>query len=225
MKLAIPTSSLTMMPSNGSASMHQRPTTTPCPLTNSQAPSPLTPPCMTTLHSYLRTPALNYLPAFSIMNLITPKQYAPPHLRTSPRQPPYSCVMQEHQSTRRVMSPDPLLRAGEHWYLDHVSEAPSRPSTPAFTAATYTTNPLCAPPPLSPTGITPIMNVPIVEAYTTCPLSAQSSSLKHMIICHTSRHLLSQYPQSLRRDHSSLPNIWNAWSSPYQGGLGSLSLS
>src|SRR6266851_4695941 len=63
------------------------------------------------------------------------------------------------------MSPNPLLMVGEHQYLDRTSGAPSKPLTPAFIVVTHTTNPSCAPLPLSLTEITPTINVPIAEAY------------------------------------------------------------
>jgi hypothetical protein len=61
---------------------------------------------------------------------------------------PLPYMMQEHQSTRRVMSPDLCLKAGEGQYLDHTLGVPLKLLTTAPTVATSITTPPCAPLPL-----------------------------------------------------------------------------
>ena len=91
----------------------------------------------------------------------------------------------------KIMSPNSHLQVGEHQYLNRASEALLKPTIHAYTAVTCTISPSCAPPPLLPTGIMPAVNALIAEAYTTHPLSVQSSSLKRVTIYHASRNLLS----------------------------------
>jgi hypothetical protein len=79
---AIPTSSPTKMLSAGSTSMHQRPITTPHPLTCTPEPFPLTTPCQkTTPHSSLRTHHPNFPSVHNAMTTIARTPYASPLLK------------------------------------------------------------------------------------------------------------------------------------------------
>jgi hypothetical protein len=182
----------------GSTSMHQKPTTTPHLLTHTLEPSPLMTPCQTTtLHSSLKTHHLNFpsVPNVTIITAQTP--YASPPLK---RTWPFLCMMQEHQSTRRVMSPDLAIK--------HASTNISPEGLQ-----------------LEPTGTMPIMNAPTVEGYTTHLLNAQSLSHKRSIMHRASRQLLSQYLQSLKKACPLPTNIQNGRSSLYPRGLGNLGLN
>jgi hypothetical protein len=65
---------------------------------------------------------------------------------------PLPYMMQEHQSTRRVMSPDSHLEIGERQYLDCALGAPLKSLKTVSTVATSTMTPPCAPPPLHSRG-------------------------------------------------------------------------
>jgi hypothetical protein len=194
-RLATPISKPTKMLNTGSTFMHRRPITMPHLLTHTPEPSPLTTPYQTTTpNSSLRTRHLNFPSVHNAMTTIARTPYASPLLkRTWPS--PY--VMQEHQSTRRVMSPDLAVK--------HTSTNISPGGLQ-----------------LESTGTMPIVNVPTVVGYTTRLLNAQSSSHKCSTMHRASRRILSRYLQSLRKARPLLATIQSARSNPYHGGQGSL---
>jgi hypothetical protein len=198
MKPVTPTSSPTRTLSAGSTSMHRRPITTPHPLTHTLEPSPSMTPCQTTTpHSSLRIHHPSSPSAPNATTTIAGTPYAsPPSKRTWPS----LYMMQEHQSTRRVMSPD---LAAKH------------------TSTNISPGGLQ----LESTGTMPIANVPTVEGYTTRLLNAQSLSHKCSTMHRASRRILSQYLQSLRKARPLLAATQSAQSNPYRGGQGSLGLN
>ena len=78
---------------------------------------------------------------------------------------------------------------------------------------------------LESTETMPIANVPTVVGYITYPLNAQLLLRKHATMCRTSRWILSQYLQSLKKVCPLLATTQSARSSRYPGGQGNLGLN
>jgi hypothetical protein len=122
----------------------------------------------------------------------------------------------ECESGLRRVLPVSHLKVGEHQYLDHTLEVPSKPLKTAPIVVTNTITPPCVLPPLCLRG------VPTAMATVTALPSVLALSCKHSTIHHISRQLLSQYLLSLKKAHSPLTNIQSVQSSLYPEGLGNL---
>ena len=90
---------------DGTVSISQDSGPTPLTTTDAKTRRPLLMRCP----SYHRTHSHTHSPVSNVTSHTTPKPSAPLLFRTSPQLQSYSTMMQEHQSTREVMSPDPLL--------------------------------------------------------------------------------------------------------------------
>jgi hypothetical protein len=197
-KLATPTSSPMRTPNNGSTSMCQRPITTPHLLTHNLEPSPLTTPCqMMTPHSFLRTRHPSFPSAPNVTTTTAQMPYVSPPLKKTW---PSLCVMQEHQSTRRVMSLDLAIK---HASTNILPEGQQWESTETMLTA----------------------NAPTVVGYTTRLLNAQSLSHKRLVMHHASRQILSRYLQSLKKVHPPSANTQNTQSNLYLEGQGNPGLN
>jgi hypothetical protein len=114
------------------------------------------------------------------------------------------------------MSPDLCPKAGEDQYLDHALGVPLKPLKTVSIVATSTTTPPCAPLPSHSRGaLTAVATVTALR-------NALTSSHKHSTRRRTSRRLLSQYLQSLRKACPPLAVTQSAQSSPYLRGRGNL---
>ena len=129
-------------------------------------------PLLTRPPSYHKTPSHDHSPVSSATTPTTQMPYAPLLSRTSHQLRNYSTVMQEHQSTQRVMSPD--LRPAQDSLLYDKKQGHTTP-TKSW------------------------KNAPIVKALLTQLLTAPLSSRGQDHQRHRSEQSLSGYLPSLRK--------------------------
>ncbi|SRR6266851_2879975 len=157
-------------------------------------PSPYTMTDDKTLHPSLTTPppyprihSPDDLPAFNVTTPTMQKPCVPLLSRTSPQLQNYFTMMQEHQSTWRVMSLDLCLEQDSSLYKGKQGHATLTKSW---------------------------KNVPIVKALLTHLLNAPSLSKKHSHHYHRGRQALSLYQS--RRKTQPCQSTLTVPSNPYQ---------
>ena len=192
MRPGIPTSNLMLKPSAGTVSTSRESSPTPSPPTTTD--DKIRHLSLTRHPSYHRTHSCTHSPVSSATSLITPKLCAPLLSKTPPQPQSYSTMMQEHQSTRRVMSLDPC---------------------PALDLSPYEGRQDYATPTKS------WKNVHIAKAFLICLLSAPLSFKERDRQHRGNEQSPSVYPPNLRKGQPKTRTLTTP-SNPYQRGLGSL---